>query len=123
METLEMITKALETVIEQKAEEKAKANAIDLNQVIEYIKGYRSVEEMNAIFDAFQQKDRNGEFEILDNYYQNRIDDDDSIIDKNNLDVETVDECGLLKDCFDEYLDNADYSDLREVAKDIIDRL
>lgn len=120
METLEMITKALETVIEQRVEEKVKANAIDLNKVIEYITGYRSVEEMHAIFDAFQQKDRNGEFEILDNYYQNRIDDDDSIINKDNLDVETVDDCGLLEDCFNEYLDNCD---LRDVAKDIIDRL
>lgn len=115
-----MITKALETVIEQRVEEKTKANAIDLNQVIEYITGYRSVEEMHAIFDTFRQKDREGEFEILNNYYQHRIENDDSIIDKDSLDVETVDDCGLLEDCFNEYLDNCD---LRDVAKDIIDRL
>lgn len=59
--------------------------------------------------------------ETLDEYYHYRLEDDDSIINKDDINVMTVDEAGLLEDCYNKYLDDA--YDLREIAKDIIDRI
>lgn len=116
MDTMEMIAKALEAVVEQRVAEKAKE--VNLDSVLEFIKT-ADREALNNMLIAI------GETSIGSNLIQDiverKIEENEELIYKDDIDVQTVDECGLLEDCYNEYLDNA--CDLREVAKDIIDRL
>lgn len=116
MDTMEMITKALEAVVEQKVAEKA--TTVNLDSVLEFIKT-ADREALNNMLIAI------GETSIGSNLIQDiverKIEEDEKLVHTDDIDVQMVDECGLLEDCYNEYLDNA--CDLREIAKDIIDRI
>lgn len=116
MDTMEMITKALEAVVEQKVAEKA--TTVNLDSVIEFIKTAND-EEITHIFNAISDTDRGDE--LLDNFYQNKLEADDSIINKDELTIGDVDDAGLLEDCFNHYVDNC--YDQKSLLKDIIDRI
>ena len=116
MDTMEMITKALEAVVEQKVAEKA--TTVNLESIEKWVET-ASKEDMENLIQSLA----NNEYykEIMDKQYQERLDDDNSIINKDDIDVDTVEDCGLLEDCYERYLDKS--CDLREIAKDIIDRI
>ena len=111
----QMVAGMLQNIVDEQVAKNATTN---LDSVLEFIKN-ASAEDMETIFATIRDSEKGDE--LLHDFYQDKLDDDDSIINKNDLDVDTVDNCGLLEDCYNRYIDDA--CDLREIAKDIIDRI
>ena len=114
--TMELIAKALESVVEQKVAEKAKT--VDLDSILEFIRN-ADRDSLNKIMIEVGGTEIGAE--LNNDYYQHRLEQDDDVIMRDYLDVDTVDEAGLLEDCFGRYV--RDCSDLREVIKQLVDEL
>ena len=113
--TMELIAKALESVVEQKVAEKTQ-EVVGLDSVLEFIRNSSGHEReliMKCLEDFHQ--------DTLDEYYYSRLEGDSFIINKDELTVEDVENAGILEDCYNEYLDNA--CDIRETIKDLVDRI
>ena len=122
MDTMKMISKALEQVVEQ--EVSRRAGEMKLENVIQFLRTC-SPEDFAYVFDEMvRQESSNCEYyrgtSNFDNYYQNRLEDDNSIINRDDIDVDTVEECGILEECFYRYVENGDE---REIIKGLVDRL
>lgn len=112
MDTIEMITEALEKVVEQKVAEKS--TGVNLDSVLEFIRN-STEDDREAIIKCFEDFHS----DTLDCYFDKRVIEDDMVA-KSDIDCNLIDELGILGDAFDYYLDN---NDVREVVKDLIDRL
>lgn len=116
MEIMEMIAKALETVVEQRVAEKTRA--VDLDSVLEFIRN-AGRDSLNKIMIEVGETEIGAE--LNDDYYQHRLEQDDDVIMRHDLDVDTVDEEGLLEDCFERYVEQC--NNLREIIKQLVDEL
>lgn len=116
METLEMVAKALESVVEQKLVEKA--GKVNLDSVLEFIKT-ADRDSLNKIMIEVGETEIGAE--LNDDYYQRRLEQDYDVIMKSDIDVDAVDEAGLLEDCFERYVEEC--SNLREIIKQLVDEI
>lgn len=122
MDTMEMISKALEAVVEQKVAEKATAVTID--SVLEFIKN-ADRDALNNMLIAI------GETSIGDNLIKDiverEIENDENLIYKDDIQaddvVKFVNEMDLNEFLFNEHWDNLDSFEQKEFIKDAIDKI
>lgn len=122
MDTMEMISKALEAVVEQKVAEKA--TAITIDSVLEFIKN-ADRESLNNMLIAI------GETSIGSNLIQDiverKIEEDETLIYKDGMAdedvIELVGEHGLEERIFEEHWDDLGAYNQKEFIKDAIDNL
>lgn len=110
MEALEMISKALEAVVEQKVAEKATAVTID--SVLEFIKN-ADRKALNSMLVAISETSVGSN--LIQDIYKDDIQADDVV----NL----VNEMDLNEFVFNEHWDNLDLFEKKEFIKDAIDNL
>lgn len=105
----------MESVVEQKVAEKT--NAVNLNSVLEFIRN-ADRHSLNKIM--IEVGETNVGRELDDDYYQRRLEQDDDVIMRDDLDVDMVDNAGLLEDCFERYVEKFNK---REIIKKLVDEL
>jgi hypothetical protein len=115
MDTMEMIAKALESVVEEKVSEKA--GAVNLDSILEFIKT-ADRDSLNKIMVEVGETEIGAE--LNDDYYQRRLEQDDDVVMKEDIDVDLIDDIGLLEDCFERYVLRWG---AREIVKNLIDEI
>lgn len=121
MDTMDMISKALEAVVEQKVAERSATN---LDSVLEFVRNANR-SDLEKILSVFAET-TNGT-EVLDDKYRTRRAGDDSVLVRDDITgedvVELVGQMDLDEFIFNEYWDNLGEYDKKEFIKDVIDRL
>lgn len=123
MDTMEMIAKALESVVEEKVAERKPE--INLESVLQFVENC-SDEEFEKIFqkmrdcDQYPSSGKVRETRCFIDFAEEFIEANDYVA-RCDLNAEVVDDEGLLEDCFERYVEKSGH--LREIIKQLIDEL
>lgn len=118
----QMVAGMLQNIVDEQV---AKNTTTNLDSVLEFIKNASS-EDITKIFFAVRDDNKHSE-ELFDNYYQGRLRNDDSVVNKDDLGDDEVKELvsdhDLESEIAEDYYGNLGCYDLKEKIKDLIDNL